>query len=59
MSRVTQWLRANRIPVNGAKTEIAIIRSQWKSNTKKMNFRANVHKLETKKTSQVRRSITG
>ena len=49
ISRVTQWLRANRVSVNGAKTEIVIIRSQWKCSTKKLNFTVNDQKKETKK----------
>lgn len=46
MFRVTQWLRANRISVNGAKTEIVIIQSQWKRSTKKLNFTVNGQKQE-------------
>ena len=59
MSRVTQWLRANRTSVNGVKTEIVIIRLQWKSSTKKLNFRVNGQNVETKKTNQVRRCMAG
>ena len=38
MSRVTHWLRANRISLDVAKTEIIIFRSCRTKITKKLNF---------------------
>ena len=39
MSRVTHWLRGNRIPLNVAKTEVIQFRSCRTKITKKLNFR--------------------
>ena len=39
MSRVTRWLRGNRIPLNVAKTEITHFRSCRTKINKKLSFR--------------------
>ena len=48
ISRVTQWLRANRIFFNVAKTEIILFRSCRTKITKKLNFRISGQKIKTK-----------
>ena len=48
MSRVTHWLRANRIFFNVAKTEIILFRSYRTKITKKLNFRISGLKIKTK-----------
>ena len=48
MSRVTHWLRANRISLNVAKTEIILFRSCRTKITKKLNLRISGQKIRTK-----------
>ena len=48
MSRVTHWLRANRISLDVAKTEIIIFCSCRTKITKKLNFQISAQKIKTK-----------
>ena len=48
MSRVTHWLRANRISLNVAKTEIILFRSCRTKITRKLNFQISGQKSNQK-----------
>ena len=45
LSNLVQWLRANKITLNGNKTDVAIFRSPRKQITKNMNFRLSGKKI--------------
>ena len=49
MSRVTHWLRANKMSLNVAKTEIIIFHLHRTKITKKLNFQISVQKIKTKR----------
>ena len=49
---IAQWLRANRISLNEAKTEIILFHPKGKNITKNLNFRISAQKINPVKQSK-------